>query len=118
MNSAKAAWAQPSRAAWWFCVLQEGQQLSCWQDSELEAPLGLVGDGAGDGQGGGGGGRRSVPDVQDPAAHGPCASIEHKVIHQVPLSVQSLGSHTRGAPAKQGGAQHEENVILSQEFIL
>lgn len=53
--------------------------------------------------------------MQDPAAHGPCASIEHKVIYQVPLSVQSLGSHTRGAPAKQGGAQHEENVP-TQEF--
>lgn len=63
-------------------------------------PLGLVGDGGGDGQGGGGSGGRSIPDVQDPAPHGPRASIKHKIIHQVALAVQSLGSHTRGTPEK------------------
>lgn len=68
--------------------------------SELEAPLGLVGDGGGDGEGRGGGGRGGVPDVQDPAPHGPRASIEHKVIHQIPITVQSLSSHARGTPAK------------------
>lgn len=75
-------------------TLQRGRAARPCQGSELEAPLGLLGDGSGDGQGGGGGGGRGVPDVQDPAPHGPRASIEHKVIHQIPLAVQSLGSHT------------------------
>lgn len=108
-HPAMAVGTEPRPPGHYLCVPQdesqvaEGQQagfLLEFRDSELEAPLGLVGDGGGDGQGGGGSGGRSVPDVQHPAAHGPRAPVEHKIIHQVALTVQGLGSHTRGTPAK------------------
>lgn len=114
-NIPKAALALPSRASAALASTTlsggsvsfgrsptlEGQNLPVPAGrSQLEAPLHLVGDHGGDGEGGGGGGRRGVPDVQDPAPNAPSASVEHKVIHQIPVAVQSLSSHARGTPAK------------------
>jgi len=65
---------------------------------QVEAALHLVGDHLPDGEGGGGGGGGRVAHVQHAAGHVAHAAVEHEVVHQVPVAVQSLGPHPRWAP--------------------
>lgn len=61
---------------------------------QREAALHLVRHHLGDGQGGRGGRRGGVPHVEHAARHVPDPAVEHKVVHQVPGSVQSLSSNS------------------------
>lgn len=107
-----------SNSSWWPWKHPTAGLL--WLSSphlQVEAALHLVGDHLGDGQGGSGGWRGSIAHVEHATPHLPDAAVKHKVVHEVPVSVEGLSANSSGTPAGPMEEQHYVTSFLLSLFL-